>query len=108
LTWTPHPGQLGYQLGKSLIAIQENVEQEDLAGVRNQVRLMKAKCFPKLTKEQRLDYAKIPVESDEWPEQYELEMQRVEFLLEAMTLVNVYAWTESEIMDARELRLDGV
>lgn len=111
MNYTPHAGQIGYQLGACINDIRDCVRRQDLAGVKNHVRLMYMVCHPKLSKDERAAYHTLPVDDDDeddWSIIFEWQMQRGQFLLDAMAERNIYAWTESPIQDAGELALDGV
>lgn len=105
------PGNIKNQVGRSLNAIREQIEQEDVMGLANQTRLLLAIASPKLPKEARgkLKMPTMPDGRDRdgtgMQKVFEACLQLVEDILCLLAEQNIYAWTDSEAGDAGELAL---
>ena len=105
---TESPGSIRNQLGRGLNAIRDNVEQVDVPGVMNHTRLMKATLAPFFSEEKIREYKEIPPESEDTEEQFEFEMQRIEFMLRLAADNKQYAFLPDQVGDGSLLSLgDG-
>lgn len=123
MAYSESVGSIRNQIGRSLNIIQMNIEQEDLAGVSNQVRLLKAKlsvyfspgkshcasCGVKKTGSDRDEYDGItPATEDDRNARFEACMIQLEYLLQIATRHKIYARPSRKVGNAAHLALtDG-
>lgn len=104
MAYSDNPGSIHHQLGRTLNHIRLNVEQRDLPGIQNHVRMLRALCGVFLTKtpEWKETYQGIALGDDdtEYEEQFELEMTRLETLLGCFAANGVYAFVQPDAQDA--------
>ena len=100
--WGDNEGNVVKQLGRSLNAIRQNVEQEDVEGVANHTRLMVAICAPYV--KDRTAYA-LPDRDADRDIVFSRCMEIVELVLIEMSDKGIYAWKDTELGDGTDLAL---
>ena len=105
MAYSDNPGSIHNQVGQSLMMIRLNVEQEDVAGVSNQVRLLKAMAAPYWDEDWEKEYGAIQSASRRPEDAYEAEMVRLSVLLRLFSEHQIYAYVAPERKDARHLAI---
>lgn len=105
-------GHIRFQVGLSISAIRENIEQQDTNGVVNHLRFLIAIAAPKLPEADRarLKVPALPNPRDDRTgageaQVFEECMVILEKVLALLSAAGLYAWIEPDAGDARGLAL---
>lgn len=114
------PGSVRNQIGRTLLRIDENIEQEDVLGIENHIRALKAKlsvyfksgthhcvaCGSKKAGGEREAFEAIKARDGADPAiRFEQAMLRLEFLLRIATRQKIYARPMRAVGDANHLAI---
>lgn len=101
------PGNIRYQIGRGLNAIDDATMRADLPRVQDGVRLLKAKAMVYLVRAKRVaEYDAVTPAGDTWTAHFEAAMQRMEVILSVLTDFNLYGYKEEHVGDGADL-LEG-
>lgn len=101
MTYQESPGNIRNQVGKCLLDIGMNIEQQDPVGVENFVRYLEALSKPILLKDQNGATEKLnEIRSRPDASSFENQMELVELILVCLSEKNLYAFKETEFMES--------